>query len=224
MAEAVAAGDAEARPTSSATCSSRRCSWPSSSRSRRRRPWRRSPRGQAHKLIARHPHVYGEAVAETAGGVLDLWERQQARGARRPGIFHDLPAGLPALAYATKAQRRAASVGFDFAASQDALRKLDEEVAELRAEPGDRELGRRAVRLCRGGPGVGRRSGAGAAAARPALPRPGRARRPTSPPTRASASRTSTPTRRWRGTDGRRATAAVGTRSVSHMTSFRGTW
>lgn len=94
----------------------------------------------ASKLIARHPHVYGEAVAETAGGVRDLWERQKREG-RGGGIFHELPAGLPALAYATKAQRRAASVGFEFAAAGDALAKLDEEVGELHAEPGDRELG-----------------------------------------------------------------------------------
>lgn len=94
----------------------------------------------SRKLIARHPHVYGEAVAETAGGVRDLWERQK-RESRGGGIFHELPAGLPALAYATKAQRRAASVGFEFAGAGAALVKLAEEVAELEAEPGERELG-----------------------------------------------------------------------------------
>jgi MazG family protein len=94
----------------------------------------------ARKLIARHPHVYGEAVAESAGGVRDLWERQK-REARGGGIFHELPTGLPALAYATKAQRRAASVGFEFAAAQGALDKLAEEIAELRADPGADELG-----------------------------------------------------------------------------------
>ena len=94
----------------------------------------------SRKLIARHPHVYGEAVAESAGGVRDLWERQKREG-RGGGIFHELPAGLPALAYATKAQRRAASVGFEFAGSPGALEKLDEEVAELRDDPGAEELG-----------------------------------------------------------------------------------
>ena len=94
----------------------------------------------ARKLIARHPHVYGEAVAQTAGGVRDLWERQKREG-RGEGIFHELPPGLPALAYATKAQRRAASVGFEFAAAAQALAKLDEEVSELHADPGADELG-----------------------------------------------------------------------------------
>jgi MazG family protein len=94
----------------------------------------------ADKLISRHPHVYGAAVAETAGGVRDLWERRK-REDRGGGIFHELPAGLPALAYATKAQRRAAAVGFEFAGLAEAVDKLDEEVAELRADPDDSELG-----------------------------------------------------------------------------------
>ena len=94
----------------------------------------------SHKLISRHPHVYGQEVAETAGGVRDLWERHK-REARGGGIFHELPPGLPALAYATKAQRRAASVGFEFAAADGALAKLDEEVLELHSDPGLDELG-----------------------------------------------------------------------------------
>jgi MazG family protein len=94
----------------------------------------------ARKLISRHPHVYGAAVADTAGGVRDLWERQKREG-RGGGIFHELPAGLPALAYATKAQRRAASVGFEFAVTGAALQKLAEEVGELEQDPGECELG-----------------------------------------------------------------------------------
>jgi len=94
----------------------------------------------ADKLIARHPHVYGEAVAEGAAGVRDLWERQK-RESRGGGIFHEMPAGLPALAYATKAQRRASAVGFAFATTGDAMAKLEEEVGELRADLGEDELG-----------------------------------------------------------------------------------
>jgi MazG family protein len=98
-------------------------------------------RGQADKLVSRHPHVYGAAEAEDAGRVVDLWERRKREERSDQGIFHDLPAGLPALAYATKAQRRAAAVGFDFAALDDALATLDEEVAELRADRDADELG-----------------------------------------------------------------------------------
>jgi MazG family protein len=98
-------------------------------------------RGQADKLISRHPHVYGEVRAETAAGVVDVWERRKREERADQGLFHDLPAGLPALAYATKAQKRAAAVGFDFPDVAAALDKLDEEAGELRADPGARELG-----------------------------------------------------------------------------------
>ena len=94
----------------------------------------------ADKLIFRHPHVYGEAVAESAGGVRDLWETNK-RAERGGGIFHEMPPGLPALAYATKAQKRADAVGFDFTSPEEALAKLDEEVAELHADPNIHELG-----------------------------------------------------------------------------------
>jgi MazG family protein len=98
-------------------------------------------RGQTDKLVARHPHVYGQAAADTASRVVDLWERRKREERAGQGIFHELPAGLPALAYATKAQRRAAAVGFDFPDLDAALAKLEEETAELRRDPGARELG-----------------------------------------------------------------------------------
>lgn len=98
-------------------------------------------RGQADKLISRHPHVYGDQAAADAGAVVDIWE--QRKRAERPdeGIFHELPPGLPALAYAAKAQKRAAGVGFRFADVQSALAKLDEEVAEVHDDPGQHEVG-----------------------------------------------------------------------------------
>jgi MazG family protein len=98
-------------------------------------------RGQADKLIRRHPHIYGDASAETAARVVGIWERRKRDERAGQGIFHDLPAGLPALALATKAQRRAAAAGFDHPDVASALAKLGEEAAELRAEPGARELG-----------------------------------------------------------------------------------
>jgi nucleoside triphosphate diphosphatase len=104
-------------------------------------------RGQSDKLIGRHPHVYGEAVATDASGVVDVWERQKRREREERGagegtdVFYDLPVGLPALAYATKTQKRAAAVGFDFPDVAAALGKLREETSELEAEPGPRELG-----------------------------------------------------------------------------------
>jgi MazG family protein len=97
--------------------------------------------GQRRKLISRHPHVYGEDVAASVSDVKDIWEREKRRERADQGIFHDLPPGLPALAYAAKTRKRAASAGFRFAGAEPALAKLREEVDELAAQPGAAELG-----------------------------------------------------------------------------------
>lgn len=98
-------------------------------------------RGQIDKLVSRHPHVYGEEVAANAAGVVDVWERRKRAERADQGIFHDLPVGLPALAYATKTQKRAASVGFTFAGSDEALKHLDGELVRLRRDPGPGAVG-----------------------------------------------------------------------------------
>ncbi len=91
-------------------------------------------RGVHAKLVARHPHVFGDAEADTAGRVREAWERLKVEQEGRVGIFHDVPETLPALLHARKAQRRAASAGFDWPDLAGPLAKLDEEVAELRRE------------------------------------------------------------------------------------------
>jgi MazG family protein len=67
------------------------------------------------KLIRRHPHVFGEVEADSAGEVLANWDRiKQTEAGREPGIFGEVPENLPGPLYARKVQRRAASTGFDF--------------------------------------------------------------------------------------------------------------
>jgi uncharacterized protein YabN with tetrapyrrole methylase and pyrophosphatase domain len=64
------------------------------------------------KLIRRHPHVFGDVEADSAGEVLRNWDQIKAGEAgREPGIFGDVPENLPALLHARKIQRRAASAG-----------------------------------------------------------------------------------------------------------------
>jgi nucleoside triphosphate diphosphatase len=64
------------------------------------------------KLIRRHPHVFGEAQAESSGEVLRNWDQiKSTEAGREPGVFGDVPENLPALLYARKLQRRAASAG-----------------------------------------------------------------------------------------------------------------
>ena len=83
------------------------------------------------KLIRRHPHIFADAVAETPAEVKSRWERIKVEQEGRQGIFHDVPAGFPALLYAKKLQQRAASVGFDWDSAADAFPKIAEEHAEL---------------------------------------------------------------------------------------------
>jgi MazG family protein len=83
------------------------------------------------KLIRRHPHIFADAVAETPKDVKSRWERIKVEQEGRQGIFHDVPAGFPALLYAKKLQQRAASVGFDWDSASEAFPKIAEEHAEL---------------------------------------------------------------------------------------------
>jgi MazG family protein len=85
------------------------------------------------KLIRRHPHVFGETEAKTAGEVLRNWDRikreEEGRGTDDP--FADVPENLPALLYARKMQRRAASAGL---AGKEAQERLADPEARDAAE------------------------------------------------------------------------------------------
>jgi MazG family protein len=89
------------------------------------------------KLVRRHPHVFGDVEARSAGRVRENWERIKRSEEGREGIFHDVPEALPALLQARKVQRRARSVGFEYPDVAGALADLDAELTELRAELGD---------------------------------------------------------------------------------------
>ena len=88
-------------------------------------------RGIHEKLVRRHPHVFGEAEATTAGAVRLRWEEIKAVDEGREGIFHHVPEALPALLRARKVQRRAAAVGYDWPDLDGPLAKLREELGEL---------------------------------------------------------------------------------------------
>ncbi len=84
------------------------------------------------KLVRRHPHVFGDAQARTAGRVRERWDEVKSSEEGREGIFHDVPRSLPALLHARKVQRRAAAIGFEYPDAADALADLDDELRELR--------------------------------------------------------------------------------------------
>jgi MazG family protein len=89
-------------------------------------------RGIHEKLVRRHPHVFGEVEARTAGRVRENWEAIKTRDEGRQGIFHDVPESLPALLYARKLQRRAAAVEFEYPDTAGALADLEDELRELK--------------------------------------------------------------------------------------------
>jgi XTP/dITP diphosphohydrolase/tetrapyrrole methylase family protein/MazG family protein/ATP diphosphatase len=86
------------------------------------------------KLVRRHPHVFEDAEARTAGRVRERWEALKTEQEGREGIFHDVPEALPALLQARKVQRRAAAVGYDWPDLDGPLAKVREEVMELEEE------------------------------------------------------------------------------------------
>ena len=84
------------------------------------------------KLVRRHPHVFGDVEARTAGRVRENWDRIKSAQEGREGIFHDVPETLPALLYARKLQRRAAAIEFEYPDTAGALADLEDELRELK--------------------------------------------------------------------------------------------
>ena len=83
------------------------------------------------KLIRRHPHVFGDAEARTAGRVRERWEDIKREQEGREGVFHHVPESLPALLHARKVQQRARAVGFEYPDLAGAVADLDDELGEL---------------------------------------------------------------------------------------------
>jgi tetrapyrrole methylase family protein/MazG family protein len=85
------------------------------------------------KMIARHPHVFGDADYKTSAEVLVNWEEQKKKeGKKRESLLDGVPKELPSLLRAHRLQDRASRVGFDWENVDDVMRKLDEELAEFR--------------------------------------------------------------------------------------------
>jgi ATP diphosphatase len=94
-------------------------------------------RAIADKMVRRHPHVFGDVAARSAGMAAGGWEglKAQERAARAEhGVLAGVPVGLPALTRAEKLSKRAARVGFDWPDVHAVLEKLTEETDELRVE------------------------------------------------------------------------------------------
>ena len=98
-------------------------------------------RGIHDKLVHRHPHVFGDVQADSADAVRANWEQIKKAEKGRDSVMDGIPGGLPALLYARKVQQKAKSVGFDWDSADDVYPKVEEELAEVRADPTEDEVG-----------------------------------------------------------------------------------
>ena len=90
---------------------------------------------EADKLIFRHPHVYGEATANTAQEVLESWEQIKLKEKDgNKSVLSGVPRALPSVIKAYRIQEKARNVGFDWENKEDVWEKVQEELDELKAE------------------------------------------------------------------------------------------
>ena len=86
------------------------------------------------KMIRRHPHVFGDKLANDSAAVLRQWEQIKRTEKGKPtGILDALPNSMPALLRAQNAQKKAARVGFDWPDVGPVFEKMQEEILEVRA-------------------------------------------------------------------------------------------
>jgi tetrapyrrole methylase family protein/MazG family protein len=90
--------------------------------------------GLNEKLIRRHPHVFGTRSAGNSDEALIHWQQIKQEEKRQKGIDVGIPRDFSGLLKAWKLQKKAAQVGFDFTDVEDVIAKIDEELAELKAE------------------------------------------------------------------------------------------
>jgi len=102
--------------------------------------------GIASKLVRRHPHVFGEAVADTTDAVTTQWDKiklqeKAAKGQvdKPKSVLDKVSRALPALARAQELQTKAAKVGFDWPNLDGVLAKVQEEFGELQVEVANKD-------------------------------------------------------------------------------------
>ena len=90
-------------------------------------------RGISEKLVRRHPHVFGESDASDSDAVLQQWDaiKRTEKGDEEMPYLHGVGKGLPGLLRASKLQKKAAKVGFDWPVEIGVIAKIREELHEL---------------------------------------------------------------------------------------------
>jgi MazG family protein len=86
------------------------------------------------KLIRRHPHIYGDTVADDEEAVKQNWEKIKLQEKGNSSVLGGVPKSLPALIKAMRIQEKARGVGFDWEEKQQVWEKVEEEMQEFKAE------------------------------------------------------------------------------------------
>ena len=86
-----------------------------------------------HKMIVRHPHVFGDKDLKTSQDVVNHWHKikDEERKKKKKSIMDNIPCNISALIRAKLVQERASRVGFDWKKAQDAFLKVKEEIKEI---------------------------------------------------------------------------------------------
>jgi tetrapyrrole methylase family protein/MazG family protein len=92
------------------------------------------------KLLRRHPHIFGDASADTPAEVMERWDHIKREERPDRGLLEGIAPTLPALTLAEKISRRAVGVGFEWETIEDVWEKVNEEIDELKSTvPGSPE-------------------------------------------------------------------------------------
>ena len=87
----------------------------------------------SEKLIARHPHIYGDTVVENEEDVKQNWEKLKLKEGKN-SVLEGVPKSLPALVKASRIQDKVSGVGFDWEEPHQVWDKVQEELSELNEE------------------------------------------------------------------------------------------
>ncbi|WP_313802565.1 nucleoside triphosphate pyrophosphohydrolase [Cytobacillus sp.] len=92
--------------------------------------------GLSEKMVRRHPHVFGQTIAETEEDVLKNWQaiKQEEKGIEEESLLDQVGKSLPNLMAAAEIQKKAAKVGFDWEEVGSAWEKVKEEIREFEIE------------------------------------------------------------------------------------------
>lgn len=85
------------------------------------------------KLIERHPHIYGDVIAEDEATVKANWEKIKLRSGNK-SVLEGVPVSLPAIVKAVRIQDKARGVGFDWEHKEQVWEKVEEEMREFKQE------------------------------------------------------------------------------------------